>query len=649
MAKSDPVGDLPPVEQFFQNPSFSQAQLAPNGKSVAVLIGKKDTPSLLAVYDLKSADVKVIASFRELDINHFQWISDTRLVFDTWDSQSALAETYEGPGLFAVNSDGSGFRQLVSRIQYTERSTGERGERDLLPWYSKLLRTAGRQNSEYVYVIRPMLDSLNWNEVEHVSLLRLNTLTGKAEKVDGPFGAQHWMLDNNGEPRISVTREKNIEIINYLDPVKKIWRKLASFDMYLREGASFSPHAFGADGRLYVEANNGHDKEGLYSFDLDQLKISDKAIFSLEHYDFNGSLITDSNRTLGVRYTSDAEETYWFDSAMSGIQRTVDSKLPNTVNRISIAQRSESPIVLVEAHSDIQPTVYLIFNYETNELNKIGEMYRDISAKEMSHQEMIRYRARDGLEIPAYLTLPRGRAAKNLPMVVLVHGGPFTRGKTWGWNAEAQFLASRGYAVLEPEFRGSTGFGNAHFQSGWKQWGLGMQDDIADGALWAIKQAYVDPKRICIAGASYGGYASLMGLINNPELFRCGFEWVGVTDINMMFEGYKGHDSDLPAIWKSYGMPLLIGDPIEDAAQLKATSPLQQEARITQPLLMAYGGADRRVPMFHGKVLYDKLKMHNPNVEWIFYSKEGHGWKLVKTNVDFWSRVEKFLQKNLGE
>jgi len=244
--------------------------------------------------------------------------------------------------------------------------------------------------------------------------------------------------------------------------------------------------------------------------------------------------------------------------------------------------------------------------------------------------------------------LPAG-GAKHAPMVVLVHGGPQVRGNQWEWNPETQFLASRGYAVLEPDFRGSTGYGDRHFRAGWKQWGLAMQDDIADGARWAIAQGIADPKRICIAGASYGGYATLMGLVNDPDLYRCGVSRAGVTDINLLYDGHWSFTSDLSEQYKQYGMPDMVGDPVKDAEQLKATSPIRQAARIRAPLLLAYGGADVRVPIYHGRKFMDAIKPTNKQVEWIEYADEGHGWSLPSTRVDFWGRVEKFLDKHIGD
>jgi dipeptidyl aminopeptidase/acylaminoacyl peptidase len=263
----------------------------------------------------------------------------------------------------------------------------------------------------------------------------------------------------------------------------------------------------------------------------------------------------------------------------------------------------------------------------------------------MGQRDFVRFKARDGLSIPAYVTKPpKSLGTGPWPMVVLVHGGPWVRGGQWPWDADAQFLATRGYLVVEPEFRGSLGYGGKLYRAGFKQWGLAMQDDVADAATWAIAQGLADRQRVCIAGASYGGYATLMGLIKNPEIFRCGVEWVGVTDINLM---YSITWSDASYIWKEAGMPELIGDRVKDAVQLETTSPLKQAARLTQPLLMAYGTQDRRVPIKHGTAFRDAVVKTNPNVEWIEYPGEGHGFYLTQNRVDFWTRVEAFFARNL--
>jgi dipeptidyl aminopeptidase/acylaminoacyl peptidase len=332
---------------------------------------------------------------------------------------------------------------------------------------------------------------------------------------------------------------------------------------------------------------------------------------------------------------------------MKAHQVAVDQLLPNTANMLSPPRRGTSPWLLVRAFSDVQPSLYYLFNTQTRKLSRVGSQMPGIQPAQMSAMDMVRYKARDGLEIPAYLTLPAsaGENKKNLPLIVYVHGGPWVRGATWRWQDDVQFLASRGYAVLQPEFRGSVGFGRKHLEASFKQWGLAMQDDLADGARWAIAQGFADPKRICIMGASYGGYATLMGLAKDGDLFACGVDWVGVSDILLM---YDAHWSDFSDEWKRYGMPVMVGDRSKDAAQLEATSPIRLAARIKNPLLMAHGRIDRRVPIEHGRRMFDAVKGHNPKVEWVEYDKDGHGWSLPETDVDWWTRVEGFLARHIG-
>jgi dipeptidyl aminopeptidase/acylaminoacyl peptidase len=410
----------------------------------------------------------------------------------------------------------------------------------------------------------------------------------------------------------------------------------------------FTPVGFGADGTLYVRAYGEQDTAQLHTFDLATGKVNPQALVVTPGYDFNGGLVSRRDKVLGALVETDAMGSVWFDKDMAAVQQQVDQLLPGTVNLISVAARAEAPWVLVRSFSDVRPLSYSLYNLKTGKLNAVGSSREGIDPARMGRQDPVRYKARDGREIPALLTLPAGGAKKNLPLVVLVHGGPYVRGNHWGWDPQVQFLASRGYAVLEPDFRGSTGYGVRHYRAGWKQWGLKMQDDIADGARWAVAQGTADPKRICIAGASYGGYAALMGLVNDPDLYKCAINWAGATDINLLYDGHWSFDSDLGMEWKSYGMPVLVGDKVKDAAQLKATSPIEQAAKITQPLLLAYGAVDRRVPLYHGNKFHDAVKNHNKQVEWIVYQDEGHGWTQPANNVDFWTRVETFLGRHIG-
>lgn len=634
-----PQAPLPTIESFFQNSSFNSAALSPNARFVAMRVANKNSRVRLAVLDLESFKSTVVANFEDSDIGDFRWVNDERLVFDLRDLKLAPGDQSGAPGLFAVNRDGSQLKQLVERFKRYVK-TGNDG-RELLEWNTFLLGSLGNRDGNEVFVAQP--EAWDKNQVDYVNLQRLNTVKGTLSLIETPVHSLSWLMDEQGDVKFAVTHEDTIQAIHYKDPVLNKWRRLMEFDPV--NGSKVSPVYFDGSNSLYVRANQGKDKAGIYTYDLTKNEISANPLISSPLYDIDAHFIRNKTKLLGVRYNIDAEVTQWFDEKMQATQKLIDTLLPSTSNQISVAYRAETPFIVIKAYSDTQPDLFFLFNTETNKLLKLGTANADINPKQMAEKDMFRYQARDGLEIPTYLTLPKNSSKKNLPMVVLVHGGPYVRGGYWNWDGQAQFLASRGYAVLEPEFRGSTGFGEKHFKAGWKQWGLAMQNDIADGTKWAIAQGIADPKRICIAGGSYGGYASLMGLINNPELFRCGIEWIGVTDINLL---YSVNWSDASDQMKRYGMPVMIGDQVKDAAQLKATSPLENAGKIKQPLLMAYGSDDQRVPLIHGEKFYAAVKKENPNVEWVVYEKEGHGWSLLKTRVDFWGRVEKFLEKNIG-
>lgn len=637
----------PPVEAFFGNAEFGGATLSPSGRYLAARSGAPGKPMRLMVVDLQDNSVKVAAAFADSDVRDFQWVNDERLVFDVMDRNIGPGDMYFAAGLFAVNRDGEGFLQLAARRVGRGVTKGSTlAQKRMLPWNTFMLPQPGSQDSEYIYVVAPEFD--NAGRVVNNNLLRLNTVTGLSQLVDRPGKVSKWRLGQDGEPRLaSVLRDDRL-ILYYRAPGSQSWRQLYQAVAFQRDDAAFTPLGFGPDGLLYVEANNGNDTSALYTVDTATGKLSPAPVLNAPGYDFQGSLVANKDKLLGVNLLTDARENVWLDDGMKAVQAKIDQQLPNTINLITVARNPQAAHVLVESYSDVQPPVFWLADIKTGKLNKVGESHAAIKPAEMSGQQFVRYKARDGRAIPALLTLPASAAPKNLPLVLLVHGGPFVRGTEMGWEAQAQFLASRGYAVLEPEYRGSTGYGHAHFRAGWKQWGLSMQDDIADGARWAIQQGYADAGRICIAGGSYGGYAALMGVVNDPGLYRCAIDWMGVTDINLLHDGHWSAVSDASDAYLQYGLPVLVGDQARDAAQLQATSPIQQAARIKAPLLLAYGGVDHRVPLYHGTLFRDAVKKHNSAVDWVEYPDEGHGLTLEANRIDFWTRVEKFLDQNIG-
>jgi dipeptidyl aminopeptidase/acylaminoacyl peptidase len=625
-----------PLELFFSHSAVSGAVLSPDGRRVALRVGAKDSRDRLAVLDLDTMQVQQAAGFTNVDVARFGWINDRRLVFTTRQGKEALGDLHLGSGLFAVDADGSGYRQLVEQ-QWSFVNDGSGGRQ--LPPNTFLLGQYGAQSDDEVLV--GQYEGTSTGGGQFARVLRVHTRTLRTQELDVPRGSTEWLVDGQGRLRGAAGDRQDRVTLHWAGPDGR-WRVLREFDV--ADGWPLMPAFVSPDGTVYALARPNRDTLAVYTYDPATDRLGDKPLLAQDRYDLSPDFIADDRKLLGLRIVTDAEVTVWLDDEMKALQAEIDKRLPDTANMIDVPRRGDSPFVLVRSFADVQPARFLVFDRKNGRLSLLGGARPAVRAAQMATMDAVSIKARDGLPIPGYLTLPRGQK-KNLPLVVSVHGGPWFRGGHWMWKPEVQFLASRGYAVLEPDFRGSTGYGDRHFRASWKQWGLAMQTDLADAARWAIAEGIADPKRVAIIGASYGGYATLMGLIQDPDLFRCGVCWVGVSDLHLLFDARW---SDASREWKRYGMTRMIGDREKDAERLKATSPLHQAARLKNPVMLAYGRLDQRVPIEHGTRMRDALRGHNPNVEWVEYEREGHGWNAPATEVDFWSRVERFLARHLA-
>jgi len=609
---------LLPVEPFFLPPQLAEVKMNPSGTHVALLlrpppVGGEDPEKVrqrLVVVDLATMQPQVVALLDVGDVLDCHWVNDRRLLMRTLGNIHA--------NWAAVDADGSNWR-VLGRPR----------------WW---LVPQGPQTGESVLLLTPADSS---DGLGFFRLARMSTRSGHLSELDVPPWSTGFLIDHRGEPLAAFTEQGERARVLWRDG--NGWKVVHEHDRFLNDGFGFSTAA--PDGRVYVTARQGDDLTALYTWDRERQQPAAQPLLRLDGFDVLPTPVHGADGLLGVRVLADAWTTVWFDERMKAVQARIDEKLPATTNLVTPPRRGDSPWLLVWAYSDRQPPQAYVAHRESGRLVRIGNSAPHIDPARMSAMDYAPYKARDGRTIPAYLTLPQTAGAKRpLPLVVLVHGGPFLRGASWQWDAEVQFLASRGYAVLQPEFRGSTGFGASHHQAGWKQWGRAMQDDLADGARWAIAQGIADPKRIAIAGASYGGYAALMGLVRDPDLYACAINWVGVTDLDLLFSATW---SDFSPSFRRHGLPRLVGDRRADAAMLREHSPIHRAAEIKKPVLMAYGRKDRRVPIEHGERMRDALRRHNPNVEWVLYDEEGHGWHKRETNIDFWTRVEKFLARHL--
>lgn len=653
-----------PIEQFFEEPSLSGASLSPDGRQLAMRVTPAEGHDRLAVLDLASMRSTTVAAFRDADIGDFLWVNDTRLAFRLTDRTQGRGPVQYGSGLYAVDSDGGALRQLATRRQVSHELAPGKGGRnqadnlaltqggprskagqDLLPHNTVLLDSMDQQRGNAVHAL--LVEQGDFGTIQSSTLLRVDSVNGNHHEIDAPAGIRYWLADGGGQARIATASSRGQQRVYWRDPATEQWQLLAQFDPIGNDGGAFEPAFLTPDGNFYVHARHGGDKLALYRFDLNTKQLDPQPLASSPTQDIRASMLRSSTALLGIRYTTTTETTIWFDAEMQAIQQKIDALLPATVNTVSVATRGNSPFVLVASWSDTQPTIYRIFHRDTGQLAPLARSRPAVNSERMAVRQLQRYAARDGLQIPAWLTLPRTGPHHHLPMLVFVHDGPWQRSGP-GWQGEAQFLASRGYAVLEPDYRGSTGLGDAYFRAGWRQWGVAMQDDLADGVRWAIAQGIADPRRVCIVGAGYGGYAALMGLAKDGDLYRCGVAWSAVTDLASIADGRWRMGGNLNERHDRYPASSLIGDARSDAAQWRAASPRYLAGRITQPLLMAHGYADHLLPASDAENVYQAIRQGNPHAQWLRYDDEGHDWRLTKNRIDFWQRVDQFLARHNG-
>ncbi|MDR7333330.1 prolyl oligopeptidase family serine peptidase [Roseateles asaccharophilus] len=635
------AAEPPPVSAFFKRPSVRAPKLSPSGRYLAIQAAGRNDRMWLAVLDLQDMkSPKFVAGFNDADIAHHHWVNEDRLVFDVSDSPDGTTRVV-AQGLWAVDRDGSKQRQLINSDKHFIGTATLINDRRLdINWTLRGV-PPGLDGNEVIVLRRPWSDD---SEAMGVQLARLDTRTGLMRTISQgiPDYTRRWLLDWRGEPYLVETEHQG-RVRSYRRDAEGRWQPWVEDDPQARKNPL--PTWVGPDDLMLGEQGS-RGYAAVFKLDPKTGRSDGEPLVSTPGYDFEGSFITEpgSGRLLGVRYETDAPGTAWLDAGMKAVQADIDARLPGSINLIECLRCVGASHLVVTSLSDLRPPLYYLYKTADKSLQPLAGTRPDLPPAAMGQRDYHRVKMRDGLEIPVLVTQPAGGVKRATPTVVLVHGGPYLRGTNWAWERDAQFLASRGYLVLEPEFRGSTGYGWRHFRAGWKQWGLAMQDDIGDTLAWAVKQGWADPKRACIAGASYGGYAALMGAVTQADLFKCAVSWVGVTDIGLLSSISWSDASDE---WRKYGMRRLIADPATDAEQIRKTSPLQRAAEVRLPLLVAYGAEDRRVPLKHGTDFKSALRADQP-MEWVVYGDEGHGWFNLKTNEDFWGRVERFLGRHIG-
>jgi dienelactone hydrolase len=621
---------LLPADAFFQDPEIDGASMSPDGTRVAILAGAKGKRPGIVIVDLANMSPRMVARYPNADVSAVWWLTDQRLAFSVANITTGAA--YQS-GLYSIGADGKDVRGLDVTVP-KQRSFVDAGCGSCVREEGAGIHADFVPGFEYVYA------RVLWEDKSD-GVARISTRNGEQQRVQIPRASYQWLFDAEQNARVAMSRSQDEVVMHYREP-KGDWRKVTSF--VPGSASAFMPDTF-INNTLYVVSNKGGEFQAVYRYDLDKAGMAPEPFVASPEFDVNPYWVTNGKKPLGMHLTVDTAQTYWLDPAMKQLQEAIDAALPNTVNQISRGVRSQTPFVLVHAFSAARPSTYFVWNAETKKLTQLGESHPRIEPPRMAGKEFIRYKARDGMQIPAYVTLPPGATGKNLPTVVLVGDNPWERNGSWTWKASVQFLASRGYAVIEPDARGARGFGKRHHQAGIRQWGLGMQDDLADGARWAVAQGIADPKRICIVGGSYGGYAAMMGVIKDPDVFRCAVSWSGITDLAGMF---KPRWESRVTVQDTRALAALVGDPTADRKEFMDRSPLHQAARIKAPVLLANGVEDIHVRSLDGEALAEAIRAGgNQNVEFHLYDQKGQQ-PISENRLDLWTRIEKFLEKHNG-
>ena len=623
------------VEQFFRRADYQNMVLSPNGQMLAATIPYKGRANLVVI-DLGKRTRNLISSFETMDVGTFYWVNDERLCMRVAESQD-VSGAFNYRGTYCVDADGQNLKD------FTKLGAG-------------MVPVAPMEDGS-----PNMIVAFNDRSRDSLDVFRLDSKSGKYEMIarDSPGDVVRWISDRNRVVRVAVSfpeRKSNSQnrhqVIWYRDGVDAKWEKIADYEVLagIPIGPFMDPLAFDFDNStLYVSARTAdRDRAAIYKYDTKARKLGD-VMFEDPNVDIEGGLIFNraQKKLIGIRYQGAKPVVRWLDDDIARIQKSLDATFPDTVNEIRLPQESLDR-ALIFSSSDTNPGQYYLYDRKRNGVEELVKTREWLDPKLMAERKFIKYKARDGREIPAYVTIPRGVEPKNLPLIVNIHGGPQVRGYTWeSWGRwpEAQFLASRGYVVLEPEPRGSTGYGLDLWKSGWKQWGGTAQDDLTDGALHLAKEGLVDKNRMCVSGGSYGGYASAMAVVKDPDLWRCANPFVAVTDL-FLLQGVTYSDT-AQGDYLDTDFLKMVGDPRADREMMDRVSPARHGDRVKVPVMLTMGGADVRVPEVQGEAFYKAVKAAGAPIDYVVYDGEGHGFNKDKNVFDFYKRMEKFFAANL--
>lgn len=627
------------VRDFFKNSEVMMFRLSPDGENISYLAPYESRMNIF-VLSANGGEPVRLTSETDRSIMAYAWVNNERIVYlkDTGGD-----ENYQ---LYGVKKDGSDFKDYTANPQVMVQIA------DLL-----------KDNDEEILI------AMNERNPQVFDIYRLNVNTGEKTLVcENPGNIQGWMMDHKGVVRVAYTIEDGVNTsILYRENENEEFRKVLTTNY--KDEVSFK--SFDPENKyVYATTNIGRDKAALVLMDpstCEEIEV----LYENPKYDVDDIIYSDKDYKLQAAtcVAHQGTEYHFFDKEYETTHNVIKDMLRSQNLEFVITNWDKNEnTAIVCAYSDRNPGTYYLFekNIARNhtcragggegllyfsaregrryDLTKIADCKPWIKPGKMCSMIPVEYISRDGLNIEAYLTLPNGMtidSAKNLSVVINPHGGPWAR-DIWEYNPEVQFLASKGYAVLQMNFRGSTGYGRNHKELSYKQWGQNMQNDITDGVNWLIEKGIADPKRIAIYGGSYGGYATLRGITKDPNLYACAIDYVGVSNLFTFMEAF-------PPYWK----PLLqmmydmVGDPVKDKDMLTDNSPVFMVDRIKTPLFVAQGANDPRVNKSESDQMVEALRARGVDVDYMVKDNEGHGFANEENRFEFYEAMEAFLAKYL--
>jgi dipeptidyl aminopeptidase/acylaminoacyl peptidase len=625
-----PQGAAIPIEHFFADAAMRSLQLSPDGRHLAFRTTLGTGHIGIAMMDLQTGQTEALVAMKDENIKLYFWKGNDRIVFggDIGGNESlslrainlktrnviALAESYKEIGAENANQ-----ARIIDNLKLDPKHILIQGNKDV--------------------------GSYNFG------IFLMDVRTGDRTKMQGAdvVGARGLFADNAGVVRALDRKVENTMIHELRLDGKSTFFKVGETpaDVAIEE-PTWQPLAFAADNEtLYVLTRDDSQRRHLRAYYVPDRAFRPDLDYVLEGAYDSIVLSPDRTKLLGVYYTTDRTMVHWFDADRANLQAKIDGALPDTLNR-SNSVSDDSQLRVIFSTSDRAPGTYYLLNLDNPKhglpaIMMLGQVNPDLSPAQLQPMQSVSYAARDGRIIHGYLTLPAGAQGHRVPLIINPHGGPFGIRDEWGFNEEVQFMASRGYAVLQPNYRGSGGYGLDHLLAGRHEWGGKMQDDLTDGVKWAIAQGFADPDRVAIVGASYGGYAALAGVTFTPELYRCAVNYVGVSDLSIIAGYGEGHGR-IGGIDRTF-QKKWIGD---DAQYLHDHSPVNYVQNIRVPTMHAYGENDPRVDIDHWRRLKSELDRYNKTYEYVREGEEGHGFAHESARISFYRRVEDFLARNLA-